>query len=901
MTVINTNISALIAHQTLARNDRDMSQAMTRLSTGMRINSAGDDAAGLAIATRMTAQMQGLDQAVRNANDAVSMIQTADGASIELGNIIQRMRVLAVQAISDTYTATDRQALNAEFSGLQEQLEIIATQTQWNGAPLMTGEIGNKGTSTFHIGANAEQSMEITFGDWTAAGHGVYRNGGSTPNNIGPSDLLESATSPAVQKVAAIYTSPISNDNAIGSTGLMRISDGTNTLTVDASNVNDRAALVSKIQATPGYENLLFTVNDNGGQGVNGTPAVYQTAMSATEVAAMNTDLVLRDSAGTEVTVTGSELTSLSTTEAVIAKIQAHANYQSLNFSIAGYDTADAGNAIDGFIIRMEAVKADTTAPSLTLDKVAQNITLTSAFQAPSDAGLSLIYKEAGAVAVAPTVTLDGMSRDKSKHAEFDMKLLQMDLEETANPSGAYSQAASDVVPFTISDGTTTLKLDDVRNLIRPTYDGNANGNNQLLVDAVRAMPSYDSLLFTVEVSNTDVNTLKFNYKTPGAVDFTPTVNFGKVAAAAAQYESPIDASQVINLTSITVDGTAIAVSPAAATITALAEKIETALSGLTPAPAFTVKANDANDALLFEYDNVGAVTTPVAVTGLVFAVSSQVRTLTDEVTYIASGAGANSDVNEKKSLDMNAASLATAGKIVLTDGTTTITVPAPAVPYASVNEMVTAIQTVADPNALAANDTYGELLFTVSHAGGKLVLEHKTKDTNFAAGAYLAIDHANAAEVEIIPGVNAVDGNAPRTVTQTALQKGADDDPTPEVTRHGVTGVAAKEAVPFTPSIDVLTSDNAKAALDNLLTALDGINMQRASYGAAINRLEHTMDNLMQMSSNAAATRGRIQDADYAKESTELARTQIVQQASTAMLTQANQSAQSVLALLKG
>jgi flagellin len=102
MTVINTNISALIAHQTLARNDRDMSQAMTRLSTGLRINSAGDDAAGLAIATRMTAQMQGLDQAVRNANDAVSMIQTADGASIELGNIIQRMRVLAVQAISDT-------------------------------------------------------------------------------------------------------------------------------------------------------------------------------------------------------------------------------------------------------------------------------------------------------------------------------------------------------------------------------------------------------------------------------------------------------------------------------------------------------------------------------------------------------------------------------------------------------------------------------------------------------------------------------------------------------------------------------------------------------------------------------------------------------------------------------
>ena len=151
----------------------------------------------------------------------------------------------------------------------------------------------------------------------------------------------------------------------------------------------------------------------------------------------------------------------------------------------------------------------------------------------------------------------------------------------------------------------------------------------------------------------------------------------------------------------------------------------------------------------------------------------------------------------------------------------------------------------------------------------------------------------------EVRGGVNAVAENAVRTVVTTTA--GVDDDPTPELTRQGVTGRDAVASTPFTPSIDILTSDAAKAALDNLLTALDGINMQRASYGAAINRLEHTMDNLMQMSSNAAATRGRIQDADYAKESTELARTQIVQQASTAMLTQANQSAQSVLALLKG
>ncbi len=883
MTVINTNISALIAHQTLARNDRDMSQAMTRLSTGMRINSAGDDAAGLAIATRMTAQMQGLDQAVRNANDAVSMIQTADGASIELGNIIQRMRVLAVQAISDTYTETDRKALNAEFEGLQEQLEIIARQTMWNGAPLMTGEIGNNGSSTFHIGANAEQSMEITFGDWTAAGRGVYRNGGSTPNNIGPTDLLESATTLAVERVAGVYTSPISDNNAKGSAGLMRISDGTNTLTVDASNVTDRAALVRKIQATPGYENLLFTVNDNGGQGVNGTPAVFKAPMSATEVAAMTTDLVLKDSAGTTVTITGTALASLTTTEEVIAAIQAHANYQTLNFSIAGYDNEDAGSAVDGFTITMESVKADMTVPSLKLGDVSQNVVLTTPFQAPSKAGLDLIYKEAGAIATPPTVTLDGMSSANSKRAEFSMQLPQDDLEATAKPAadgGIYSQEASDVVPFTISDGTTTLKLDDVRNLIRPTYDGNADGNNQLLVDAIRAMPSYDSLLFTVEVTDNNVNNLTFKYKTPGAVDFTPTVTFGKVEAVAAQYESPISSSAVANLTSITVDGVTVNAS-SASTIEALAQAINTALSS----PGYTVKQNDANDALLFVYDNVGAVSNPPAVTGLTFSAAASTRTAATETA-------ASSGVAEVKSVTVSSADLATAGKIVLTDGTKSLTLPAPTVPYSSVNEMVAAIQ---------GNSDYAALAFGVTHNGSKLVFTHETANTAFASGFKVDIDYANGASVEIIPGVNAVANNAPRTIDQTEVQKGIDDDPTPEVTRHGVTGVDASEATPFTPAINVLTSTNAKDALDNLLQALDGINMQRASYGAAINRLEHTMDNLMQMSSNAAATRGRIQDADYAKESTELARTQIVQQATTAMLTQANQSAQSVLALLKG
>ncbi|MFL3647288.1 MAG: flagellin, partial [Cellvibrionales bacterium] len=207
--------------------------------------------------------------------------------------------------------------------------------------------------------------------------------------------------------------------------------------------------------------------------------------------------------------------------------------------------------------------------------------------------------------------------------------------------------------------------------------------------------------------------------------------------------------------------------------------------------------------------------------------------------------------------------------------------------------------------NAITGHASYDSLNYTVrtsgSGASAKIVFDAKTvgPKTSAQQPTFTQATSANPTVSEVRGGVNAVSENAVRTVVTTTA--GVDDDPTPELTRQGVTGRAAVASTPFTPSIDILTSNGAKAALDNLLTALDGINMQRASYGAAINRLEHTMDNLMQMSSNAAATRGRIQDADYAKESTELARTQIVQQASTAMLTQANQSAQSVLALLKG
>ncbi len=166
MTVINTNTSAVIAANSLAKNERAMNEAMERLSTGKRINNAGDDAAGLAISSRMTSQIEGLEQAARNANDAISMIQTADGALTEITSVLQRMREITVQASSATNSAADITALATEFNGLRDEVTNIVTYTTWNGRTLLDGSVDGAGDDivSFQIGSNAAQAIAVDFG-----------------------------------------------------------------------------------------------------------------------------------------------------------------------------------------------------------------------------------------------------------------------------------------------------------------------------------------------------------------------------------------------------------------------------------------------------------------------------------------------------------------------------------------------------------------------------------------------------------------------------------------------------------------------------------------------------------------------------------------------------------------
>jgi len=167
MTVINTNTGSLYAQQALNTNNRGLSSVMQQLSTGKRINSAVDDVAGMAISTRLTSQIRGLNQAVRNANDGISLIQTAEGATDQVTNMLQRMRELAVQASNDTNNTQDRSFLDLEFQALSSQIDNIANYTQWNGADVLNQKGGTSGVFRFQVGANSGQTISITFSNMT--------------------------------------------------------------------------------------------------------------------------------------------------------------------------------------------------------------------------------------------------------------------------------------------------------------------------------------------------------------------------------------------------------------------------------------------------------------------------------------------------------------------------------------------------------------------------------------------------------------------------------------------------------------------------------------------------------------------------------------------------------------
>ena len=229
MAVVNTNIAASLAQASLMKNERALGIAMEQLSTGKKINSAGDNAAGLAIATRMSSQIRGLDAAVRNASDAVSMVNTAEGALDEITTMLQRMRELAVQAGTGTTASTDRTYLQSEFTALRTEIDRIADNTQWNGRNILDGSAGasvGKSTVAFGIGQDgtAAQTLSTTFGN--------FSDGTGALSGLA-SKIITGTSSTTASAITVAAASIVEIDVVIGDVSSQRASFGavTNRLT----------------------------------------------------------------------------------------------------------------------------------------------------------------------------------------------------------------------------------------------------------------------------------------------------------------------------------------------------------------------------------------------------------------------------------------------------------------------------------------------------------------------------------------------------------------------------------------------------------------------------------------------------------------------------------------------
>lgn len=375
MAVINTNVNAIIARNAGAVNDRSMTNAMQQLSTGKRINVAADDAAGLAISTKMTSQIRGLDQAVRNANDGISMLQVVEGATVEMTNMLQRMRELAVQSANDTNTSTERSYLNDEFVQLQEEINRIATTTQWNGKNVMDGSegvgsaivSGNGGRSvSFQVGANQNQTIDFDIANFA-------QNATADVETLS----FTAAVAAAEATTAAVQFASIEISGASATTA---VTLGTTSM-IENGTQADWEALATEMETA--IRNAALTSSDSG------IASYANIEIYATGVG----ELKLVNPSGSDISDITFGVTGAGTTPADIATVSVTAGEEDADSALSVFKTAglnglaittqsEANTAVSSLDTALGALNQQRSAIGATINRLtyaADNLTNTSA------------------------------------------------------------------------------------------------------------------------------------------------------------------------------------------------------------------------------------------------------------------------------------------------------------------------------------------------------------------------------------------------------------------------------------------------------------------------------------------------------------------------------------------
>ena len=781
MTVINTNTASINAQFSLNKVNKQLEAAMEQLSSGKRINTASDDAAGMAISSRMTAEVRGTAQAVRNASDGQALIDTAEGAHIEVENILQRMREISVQSSNDTYNSNDRAMLQSEMDQLATEIDRIALATDWGGMNLLNGASSNaiaasthtdQKTFNFQIGTNvsAGENVSVKIGAISAQALGLATNDDSSPelSNV----RLTQGSAASTTGVLKVDGNTLRLEGGWTNADVYTVDINDTTLTVTLSNSDGyedtaqgfAAQLKDTILADAGLSGIM-TVTDNGDGSLtlNQTESVVFSSAVATSTAGVDNETITFS--GNTVTFDG----DLDDSDVLAFEINGHAVSITLTASDAWNGTPE------GAALQMKEEIEKTTG-------LAGNVTV--------------VDNEDGSLTITQNSVPKIDEIDKTTGTEADPRLEY----DSANKQFTFTNATfADGVNYSAEINGVTISMtssidDGFADTVTGLGDQWAQAINEAGIAGITATNAAGVVTLTGKALTSDA--LIAVEATGGTAETSIATTSGLQASATLTITSTDDLSEIGDTFEFSVMGQEFSVAVEDdgynTILDGLAQRMKDAVDAAGIAGINVVASNTATTAVL-----------TVTMVPEVFDVGTSDPKL--EITQ--------SDGNLV--LD---GTIKSGDKVSITLGTTAI-------------------------NVTAYSDNKNDL-------------------------ATLLKDAINNAGSNFVASVND-DGSI-------AVSKGS-------------------------ASASVMSSEAAANTINNIDAALEAINSQRAELGAASNRMDYTMSNLMNVSINIEASLSRIQDADFAKVTGDLTKSQIMSQAATAMLAQANASKQGVLSLLQG
>ena len=878
--VVNSNIPSIASQRHLMESRKEMETAMERLSSGKRINTAADDAAGLAISTRMDSQVRGINAAIKNANDGISLVQTAEGALQEVTDMLQRMRELALQAVQGTNNDTDREALDAEVQQLKAEIDRISESTTFNAQNILDGTFNR----LFQIGDQVGDSIRIGLGSVDTS-------------SLGMAATAEASADPANVLVSARLDGTFSWDPTDNTTLGFATADSVTGISFAAGDISINGQELAAFDGTSeDIYDLITNINENVD---NVSASAFNTVVAKTA----GTGIVRANQVAIQVGAIGSS---------------GDAWYQP-----ARQVTLEASDSMEEMVANINAAFYDNEVVATINDdgKLVLSNDTGATIRIADDSGTDGAYDGATGFVVRTDIAFtDGLPNAYGTGVQGFLKL-----------------SSTDDTPIEIEAGNTGLAspgaVSDIQNIGFNMTEEDPTGNSYTvtgtrLTDAMVAATlsqnatteQADLTLNGVEIYDATLSAASNTFQ--GKLDLINSFTDETGVVASAYYEKTFDTTNwsLISGDTFDLNGTQI-------TLSATVASTVTAINNQTGVTGITAEQDGSNVILRGDgVENVDIAQNDYSLTAATQASGRRSADTGSQTQRIAFG-NADVEVGRVFTLTFDATAGSDPDGVAPTPAgymsfatTTTVTLGYTVQSGDTAGDVATAFHDLLNTRALDVDAT-------TAFSANELV------SLNAATGALVFQSILGIGEVSITIGVSQVatanrifyDANyaagATANYTDNAAIRLQSTDASPIAVEFSETGNEvgllennvgdttwdANEATfqmtgqagTAVSGLSVSTADAANEALSVLNTAIQDISDMRSNLGAVENRLGHTVSNLSNVVENTSAARSRIEDADFAVESATLARAQILQQAGTAMLAQANAAPQSVLSLL--